>query len=98
MTTNFVRMGPILRLSIQPRTLKPMNKLPAMLLMTLALAGCQSVTGSPAPNSPLLSSARFCVVYDPVYTAKADTEITKQQVDANNAKWVRLCDKKGKAK
>jgi Pyruvate/2-oxoacid:ferredoxin oxidoreductase delta subunit len=70
-----------------------MNKLPAMLLMMLSLAGCRFGTDSPALKTEAISNARFCVVYSPVYTAKADTEQTKQQVDENNAKWVRLCDK-----
>jgi hypothetical protein len=64
--------------------------------MMLSLAGCQSVTGSPAQKTDLTSNARFCVIYDPIYTGKADTEQTKQQVDVNNAKWVTLCDKGNK--
>jgi hypothetical protein len=54
------------------------------------------VTGSPAQKTDLTSNARFCVIYDPIYTGKADTEQTKQQVDVNNAKWVTLCDKGNK--
>ena len=39
----------------------------------------------------------FCLIYEPVYTAKADTEKTKQQCDGNNAVWLELCDE-GKVK
>ena len=38
-----------------------------------------------------VSPGDFCQVYQPVYTAKADTEETKVQVDGNNAVWLELC-------
>ena len=56
-------------------------------LISLTLTGCG--TDSVARD--------FCLVYKPVYTAKADTEETKQQCDGNNAVWLELCDE-GKVK
>ena len=44
------------------------------------------------PVKPLPNT--FCASYVPVYTAKADTEETKKQVDKNNAVWLEQCDKK----
>ena len=38
------------------------------------------------------SRADFCMFYQPVYMAQADTEGTKRQIDGNNAVWVALCD------
>jgi hypothetical protein len=49
--------------------------------MLLMLSGCESV-----------SQGSFCAIYLPVYTVPQDTELTKNQVDANNSVWVELCD------
>lgn len=49
-------------------------------MILLPLSACATV-----------SPASFCAVYKPVYTAKADTEETKKQVDGNNAVWLSLC-------
>ncbi len=43
-----------------------------------------------ARNTPENS---FCLIYEPTYTAKEDTEITKQQVDRNNAAYDCLCER-----
>lgn len=38
------------------------------------------------------SRGSFCNVYEPVYTAKSDTEGTKRQVDQNNAVYMEMCE------
>lgn len=49
------------------------------------LAGC-------ANGSPVLGTrVEFCLIYRPVYTHQDDTELTRRQVDENNAAWLRLC-------
>ena len=50
-------------------------------LILLTAGGCARV----------LPVRDFCVLYAPVYTAEADTEITRAQADANNALWLELC-------
>ena len=39
------------------------------------------------------SHADFCGIYQPVYMAHEDTEVTKKQIDKNNAVWVALCER-----
>jgi hypothetical protein len=39
------------------------------------------------------SRADFCDIYQPVYMAHEDTEVTKKQIDKNNAVWVALCER-----
>lgn len=39
-----------------------------------------------------VSRAGFCDIYQPVYMAPQDTEVTKRQIDRNNAAWLELCD------
>jgi hypothetical protein len=46
------------------------------------LAACAQ--GSPAKRD-------FCLIYRPVYTARADTAETKRETDGNNAAWLALC-------
>ena len=74
-----------------------MRTRPIRLLMLLValpiLAGCANRISSPAPRIEV-SSARFCVLYKPVYWAQGDTEKTIEQVKENNAKWTALCQKK----
>lgn len=43
------------------------------------------------PGCAPASRGDFCEIYQPVYTAPADTEDTKSQSDANNAVWQELC-------
>lgn len=54
-----------------------------MLSVMLLLANCSAIN-IPENNS-------FCHIYQPVYTAKADTEITKKEVDSNNLAYDCLC-------
>lgn len=37
------------------------------------------------------SAGDFCALYQPVYTADADTEATRQQADMNNVIWLEMC-------
>lgn len=37
------------------------------------------------------SSGDFCDIYQPVYTAAADSAETRRQADLNNAVWAALC-------
>ena len=36
----------------------------------------------------------YCIIYEPIYTSKLDTELTRQQVDRANAAFDCLCDDK----
>jgi hypothetical protein len=38
-----------------------------------------------------VSRDSFCAVYEPVYTAAEDTELTRAAVDRNNAVWLEKC-------
>lgn len=58
--------------------------------MLITLSGC--ATDSPVRIEPVKPVAdTFCAMYVPVYTARADTEETKAQVDKNNAVWLQHC-------
>jgi hypothetical protein len=62
------------------RLRKPRARATACALILLTLQGCASASGGD-----------FCALYQPVYTADADTEETKRQADGNNAVWLALC-------
>lgn len=49
-------------------------------MMLTMLQGCKTA-----------SSGDFCALYKPVYTAKADTQETRNEADGNNAVWLGLC-------
>ncbi len=56
------------------------------------LSGCATDSlDRPTLTKPLADT--YCAMYVPVYTAAADTEKTKQQVDKNNAVWLEKCSK-----
>ena len=57
-----------------------------VILATLLLAGCHH-TAKPGPAST------YCQIARPITWAAADTRITKQQIDAHNRTWKRLCRK-----
>jgi len=38
------------------------------------------------------SLGSFCNLYIPIYSSTEDSEITKQQIDANNAVWLEICN------
>jgi len=40
-----------------------------------------------------VSRASFCDIYRPVYLSRQDTEVTKRQIDRNNAVWLALCQR-----
>jgi hypothetical protein len=58
------------------------NRLVTISIILPLLSGC-------ATNIPV---SNFCLIYEPVYTDQNDTEITKGQVDRNNAAYDCLCD------
>jgi hypothetical protein len=64
----------------------------ALSLIPLIVIGCatDSRVSEPEPVRPITYD--FCAVYVPVYTAVADTEETKKQVDKNNAVWLEHCE------
>jgi len=49
-------------------------------MMLITLQGCKAA-----------SSGDFCTLYKSVYTAKADTQQTRDDVNGNNAVWLALC-------
>jgi len=51
-------------------------------MMLIMLQGCKTA-----------SSGDFCALYKPVYTAKADTQETRNEANGNNAVWLALCSK-----
>lgn len=63
----------------------PWKSVIACALMLITLSGCE--TGSRGINN-------FCLLYQPVYHSKKDTEETKASIDVNNAIWLEKCDKK----
>lgn len=50
-------------------------------LMMIILSGC-------AKNTVVID---FCSIYKPVFTSPADTELTRDQVDENNAVYDEKC-------
>lgn len=56
-------------------------------LVALSLT-LSTVTGC-AISSPV--EVPFCALYEPVYTSEEDTEVTRMQVDVNNATWLEEC-------
>lgn len=56
-----------------------------ILIIATIGAATASCTSAPIPDT-------FCTNYKPVaYSAKEDSELTRQQVKENNAVWVKLC-------
>ena len=49
-------------------------------MIMITLQGCKAA-----------SSGDFCTLYKPVYTAKADTQQTRDDANGNNAVWLALC-------
>lgn len=49
-------------------------------MMLILQTGCAAV-----------SAGDFCQIYEPVYTADADTAETRRRCDRNNAVWWQLC-------
>ena len=41
---------------------------------------------------PATAGAKFCDIYKPITWSKADTRLTKEQVDSNNRVWKKLCN------
>jgi hypothetical protein len=54
------------------------------LLILLGLSACTTV--SPAPTDT------FCSVYSPITASNHDTSETRRQIDANNGKYVCICE------
>lgn len=44
-------------------------------------------------QEPASAGDTFCQIAKPIYWSSADTRATKEQVDAHNRKWKRLCKK-----
>ena len=57
-----------------------------VILAPLLLAGCKHAS-TPGPVST------WCQIARPITWAAADTRITKEQIDAHNRTWKRLCRK-----
>lgn len=51
---------------------------------------CGAILATPAACAGG-SAGDFCRLYAPVYTAREDTEETREAADANNAVWLELC-------
>jgi len=51
-------------------------------LMLLSVSGCQNFTAA---------TDTFCLIYQPVYASRLDTEETRQQVTDNNVAYESLC-------
>ena len=57
-----------------------------LVILVLMLAGCTTI-------KTYTGSAPFCTVYSPIYWSAKDTRKTKEQVDANNRVWKKMCKK-----
>jgi hypothetical protein len=44
--------------------------------------------------APSTQESSFCLIYQPVYMSKRDTEETKRQIDENNAAYEAACVQK----
>ena len=56
-----------------------------VLAAALLLAGCHATTQKPGPAST------WCQIARPITWAATATRATKQQIDAHNRTWKRLC-------
>jgi hypothetical protein len=62
----------------------------ALLILTSAvLSGCATRSGLP----PDLTKKTYCEITRPITWHPSDTRVTKEQVDAHNRTWKKLCKK-----
>ena len=58
-----------------------------LMLSGVVLSGCATRTGLP----PNISQEHYCRIARPITWELLDTRVTKEQIDAHNRLWAKLC-------
>ena len=66
---------------MQSQSLKALKLSGLLMLMTLSVSGCKTV-----------SVNNFCELYEPVYSRDTDRQELRDNINKNNAVYLKLCD------